>query len=227
MRKNCGGRQTTQLSVPVQEIKASKPLTVKICWSYRRRRNSQPPRRVHWRDPWGPKMYMKPTTWESAPEGPNLLVGSRGSAWKPEESLASSRPLSDPSCTYSTTMQWRRLPPSGKYLKLCPLQYNRCAETKKNGQSEGTDQNSKKELSNEEIDNLSDTEFKTLVIRMLAELVEYHHKIETKVKAMQSEIKKNIQGSSSEWKETGNQINVGFGPEGRNKHTTRTEWWNK
>ena len=30
-----------------------------------------------------------------------------------------------------------------------------------------------KELSDEEIDNLSDAEFKTLVIRMLTEIVEY------------------------------------------------------
>ena len=38
------------------------------------------------------------------------------------------------------------------------------------------------ELSNEEIANLSDAQFKTLVIRMLTELVEYGHKIEEKVK---------------------------------------------
>ena len=64
-----------------------------------------------------------------------------------------------------------------------------------------------KELSDEEIDDLSDAEFKTLVIRMLTELVEYGFKIEEKVKAMQSEIKKNIQGINSEGKETGTQIN--------------------
>ena len=49
-----------------------------------------------------------------------------------------------------------------------------------------------KELSNKEIANLSETEFKTLVIRMLTEMVGYGHKMEEKVKAMQSEIKKNI-----------------------------------
>ena len=42
------------------------------------------------------------------------------------------------------------------------------------------------QLSNEEIAKLSDAEFKTLVIRMLTEMVEYGHKIEEKVKAMQS-----------------------------------------
>ena len=38
-----------------------------------------------------------------------------------------------------------------------------------------------KELSDKEIANLSDAEFKTLVIRMLTEMVEYGHKIEQKV----------------------------------------------
>ena len=47
-----------------------------------------------------------------------------------------------------------------------------------------------KELSNEEITNLSDVEFKTLVIRMLTEMVEYGHKIKKEVKPIQSEIKK-------------------------------------
>ena len=59
------------------------------------------------------------------------------------------------------------------------------------------------ELSNEEIANLSDAEFKTVVIRMLTEMVEYGHKIEEKVKAMKSEIK----GTYSEGKETRTQIN--------------------
>ena len=47
------------------------------------------------------------------------------------------------------------------------------------------------ELSDEEIANLSDAQLKTLVIRMLTELVEYGHKIEERVKAMKSEIKEN------------------------------------
>ena len=46
-----------------------------------------------------------------------------------------------------------------------------------------------KELSNEEIDNLSDAEFKTQVIRMLTEMIEYKHKIKEEVKVTQSEIK--------------------------------------
>ena len=52
----------------------------------------------------------------------------------------------------------------------------------------------KTELTNEQIANLLDAEFKALVIRMLTEMVEYAHKIEEEVKAMQSEIKQNIQG---------------------------------
>ena len=36
------------------------------------------------------------------------------------------------------------------------------------------------QLSDEEIANLSDAQFKTLVIRMLTEVVEYDHKIEEK-----------------------------------------------
>ena len=63
------------------------------------------------------------------------------------------------------------------------------------------------QLSNEKMANLSDAEFKTLVIRMLTEMIECRHKIEEEVRAMQSEIKINIQGTNSEGKETGTQIN--------------------
>ena len=63
------------------------------------------------------------------------------------------------------------------------------------------------ELSDEEVANLSDTEFKTPVIRMLTELIEYGCKIEEDVEAMNSEIKENAQGTNSEGKETGTQIN--------------------
>ena len=64
----------------------------------------------------------------------------------------------------------------------------------------------KKELRETEITNLSDAEFKKLVIRMLTEMIKYGHKIKEEVKATQSEIKKNIQGTNSEGKETGIQI---------------------
>ena len=64
------------------------------------------------------------------------------------------------------------------------------------------------ELSHEEIANLSDAQFKTLVIRMLTEMVEYGRKLEERVnQVMQREIKKNTQGTNGEGKEIGTQIN--------------------
>ena len=63
------------------------------------------------------------------------------------------------------------------------------------------------QLSDEEIANLLYAEFKTLVIRMLTELVEYGHKLDEKMKAMLSEIKENVQGTNSDGKETRTQIN--------------------
>ena len=42
---------------------------------------------------------------------------------------------------------------------------------------------------------------------MLTEMVEYGHKIEGRVKAMRSEIKENVQGTNSDGKETGPEIN--------------------
>ena len=54
-------------------------------------------------------------------------------------------------------------------------------------------------------DNLSDTEFNTLVIRMLTELVGDGSKIEEKVKAKKNEVNENVQGANSDRKETGTQ----------------------
>ena len=62
------------------------------------------------------------------------------------------------------------------------------------------------QLSKKEIANLSVSQFKTLVIRMLTEKIEYGHKIEETVKAMKSEIKENVQGANSDRKETRTQI---------------------
>ena len=64
-----------------------------------------------------------------------------------------------------------------------------------------------KEISNEEVANLSHEEFKTLVIRMLTEFTELCCKMKEETKATQSEIEQNIQGTNSEEKETGTQIN--------------------
>ena len=63
------------------------------------------------------------------------------------------------------------------------------------------------QLSDEQITYLSDAQLKTLVIRMLTELVQYDHKLKEKMKAMKNEIKENEQGTNSEGKETGTQIN--------------------
>ena len=65
----------------------------------------------------------------------------------------------------------------------------------------------KVQLSDEEIANLSDAQFRTLVIRMLTEMVECGRKIEEKVKAMKSEIKENVQGTNSDGEETRTHIN--------------------
>ena len=59
----------------------------------------------------------------------------------------------------------------------------------------------------DEIANLSDTQFKTLVIRMLTGMIEHGHKTEEKRRAMKSRIKKNVQGINSEGKETRTQMN--------------------
>ena len=59
----------------------------------------------------------------------------------------------------------------------------------------------------EEIANLSHAQFKTLVIKMLTELVEFGRKLDEKMKAMLSEIKENVQGTNNDGKETGTQIN--------------------
>ena len=63
------------------------------------------------------------------------------------------------------------------------------------------------QLSSEHIANLPDAQFKTLVIRMLTKLVEFGGKLDEKMKAMLRETKENVQGTKSDAKETGTQIN--------------------
>ena len=78
------------------------------------------------------------------------------------------------------------------------------------------------QLSEEEIANLSDAHFKTLVIWKLTELVEFGHKLDEKMKAMLRETKENVQGTKSDGE--GNwDSNQWYGPEGRKKHPTRKE----
>ena len=78
------------------------------------------------------------------------------------------------------------------------------------------------QLSEEEIANLSDAQFKTLVIKTLTELVEFGRKLDEKMKAMLRETKENVQGTNSDGE--GNwDSNQCCGPEGRKKHPTRKE----
>ena len=82
------------------------------------------------------------------------------------------------------------------------------------------------QLSEEEIANLSDAQYKTLVIRMLTELVELGRKGTNEGypkwnKA--NEIKQNMQGTNSDRKETGTQINSLEQKEERNIQAEQNE----
>ena len=104
----------------------------------------------------------------------------------------------------------RGLPPTGKYLRLYLFQRHRFTKTKKYGRTDQMKEQIKtpeKELSNEGIANLSDAQFKTLVIRMFTEMTECRCKTEEEVRAMQSDMKENVQGANSDGKETRTQVN--------------------
>ena len=66
---------------------------------------------------------------------------------------------------------------------------------------------SETELNDEDIANLSDGEFKTLVIKMLTDLTELCWKMEKQMKDTQNEIKQNIQRTNRDRKETRTQSN--------------------
>ena len=76
-------------------------------------------------------------------------------------------------------------------------------------------------LSNEEIDNTLDAEIKTLVIRMLIEMIEFGHKIKEEMKVMQSEIRKYT--GNQQRRERNQDSNQQFATKGRNKHLPGTE----
>ena len=69
------------------------------------------------------------------------------------------------------------------------------------------DSTPERELSDEETANLHDREFKALVIKTLTELTELGHKMKGQMKATQSEIKQNVQGTNTDRKEIGTQNN--------------------
>ena len=64
---------------------------------------------------------------------------------------------------------------------------------------------------------------KTLVIRMLTELVEFGRKVDEKMQAMLRETKENVQGTKSDAKETGTQINGVDQKEERNSQPEKNE----
>ena len=66
---------------------------------------------------------------------------------------------------------------------------------------------SDRELSDEEIANLSNGEFKALIIRMLTELIELGQKMKEQMKDTQNEIKQNTHRTNINRKETRTQIN--------------------
>ena len=63
------------------------------------------------------------------------------------------------------------------------------------------------QLSNEEIANLSDAQFKTWQLGCLQKWLSVVAKKEEKMKAMLSETKENVQGTNRDAKGTGTQIN--------------------
>ena len=79
------------------------------------------------------------------------------------------------------------------------------------------------QLSNEEIASLSDAQFKTLVIKTLTEWVEFVRKLDEKMKPMPRETKENVQGTNSDAKETGTQINGVDQKEERNVQPEKNE----
>ena len=115
-----------------------------------------------------------------------------------------------PSPTYSVTAHLPPLPalppgtPKAPPLKVTDVPRQK---TKKAQMTEHFKAPEKIQLSDEEIANLSDAQFKTLVIKMLTVLVESVRKPDEKMKPMLRETKENVQGTNSDGKETGTQIN--------------------
>ena len=108
---------------PGFSTKDSKPLDMeKICGDFGGGTDTQPHRRVHWRDPQGPKTCTNPPTCKSATKGHKPLAGIEGSDRKWDEGRARGIVPSVTLCGNSTTTQQRGLPCPSEYLRLCPLQ---------------------------------------------------------------------------------------------------------
>ena len=79
-----------------------------------------------------------------------------------------------------------------------------------------------RELSNEEIANLFNEEFKALVIKILTELIKLGQKMKKQMKDTQNEIKQKYSGNQQ--RREGNQdSSQQFGTKGRNKPPTGTD----
>ena len=131
-----------------------------------------------------------------------------------------------PSPTYSITAQPPELPRPGEHLRFRPLKKQTRQDKKKTKMPQMTENfkaPEKIQLSEEEIANLSDAQFKTLVINMLTDLVESVRKPDEKMKPMLRETKENVQGTNSDEKETGTQINGMDQKEERNIQPEKNE----
>ena len=169
-------------------------------------------------------MCTGPPTREPAPEGPSLIVGSGVKDWNPEESEAGAIAPS-PTPPAHTASQFRDVgcPALVNTLGSTPFR-NRRAKTKKMTQmKEQIKAPEKIQLNNEEIANISDAQFKTPIIRKLTALVKFGYKLDEKMKAMLSETKENVQGTNSDGKETGTQINAVDQKEERNIQPEKNE----
>ena len=97
-------------------------------------------------------------------------------------------------------------------------------EKKKNGPNERIDQISRNNTTKQRRDSQPiRCTVKMLVIRTLTELVEFGHKLDGKMKAMLRETKENVQGTNSDGKETGTQINSVDQKEERNIQPEKNE----
>ena len=89
-----------------------------------------------------------------------------------------------------------------KGIKETVNQTNQTGAPKQRNMAQAKEQSKtpERELSDEEIANISNGEFKALVIKMLTELIELGRKMKEQMKGTQSEIKQIIQGSNSDRK---------------------------
>ena len=154
-------RQTMQLRVSSGGHKASKPLAIKSCGGCGGGRTSQPHKKVHWRDPQGPRMYTNHPPGIQHQKSPICLwvAGEVTESWQRAEQAAlfPLRPL--PQMLRHNSALWVSL--LCEYLRLHCLQHNRYAWTKKYSPIDKEQvKTPEKKLSNEEIDNQSHTEFK-------------------------------------------------------------------